>query len=225
MTFKACLTIQNTGTGMRSISNIKITNYLPFPFKACPSPLNLQLFVSPIDFIFLDDVNKTIVGLKAEVEESKLDQKMLAFTVSILEEFRLNMTDNKGTFTLLSLPHVLTHVNWIMLIVCWLAHVQVHAECLVFFFFFTHCCQFFLIHRCPYSINDRHRECIECILYIGSPMVCDVIWFLSNEFCVFYPRALTLFFGRRDVGIHSVITKIYHMSGITLISRNLCDKI
>jgi hypothetical protein len=27
-------------------------------------------------------------------------------------------------------------------------------------------------------------------IYIGSPMVCDLILFLSNEFCVFYPRAL-----------------------------------
>jgi hypothetical protein len=24
--------------------------------------------------------------------------------------------------------------------------------------------------------------------YVGSPMVCDVIWFLSNELCVLYPR-------------------------------------
>ena len=25
---------------------------------------------------------------------------------------------------------------------------------------------------------------------IGSPMVCDLIWFTSNELCVFYPQAL-----------------------------------
>jgi hypothetical protein len=88
---------------------------------------------------------------------------------------------------------------------------------------------------------------VTCYIYIGSPMVCDVIWFLSNKLCVFYPRALkthnhitsqnmgdsfyhifitpylfllTLFFGRRGVGIHNVITKNYHMSVITLI----CDK-
>ena len=91
-------------------------------------------------------------------------------------------------------------------------------------------------------------------------MVCDVICFLSNELCVFYPRALargqkthneldknhitsqtmgdsfyhifttpylfflTLFFKWRGVGIHDVITKIYHMSVITLISGKICDK-
>jgi hypothetical protein len=27
-------------------------------------------------------------------------------------------------------------------------------------------------------------------VYIGSPMVCDVIGILSNQLCVFYPRAL-----------------------------------
>jgi hypothetical protein len=32
---------------------------------------------------------------------------------------------------------------------------------------------------------------------------------------------LTLFFGRCGVGIHNVITKIYHMSVITLISRKI----
>jgi hypothetical protein len=57
-------------------------------------------------------------------------------------------------------------------------------------------------------------------------MFCDLIWFLSKELCVFYPRALehgrffsshtciyspylfffTLFFGQRGVGIHNVIT-------------------
>jgi hypothetical protein len=94
-------------------------------------------------------------------------------------------------------------------------------------------------------------------IYIGSPMVCDVIWFLSNELRDFYPRAFakshneldknhitsqnmgdsfyhifttnipilyTLFFGLRGVGIHNVISKIYHMSVITLISRKICDK-
>jgi hypothetical protein len=32
-----------------------------------------------------------------------------------------------------------------------------------------------------------------------------------------YLFLLTLFFGRRGVGIHNVITKIYHMSGIYVI--------
>ena len=28
-------------------------------------------------------------------------------------------------------------------------------------------------------------------IYVGSPKVCGWIWFLSNDLCVFYPRALT----------------------------------
>jgi hypothetical protein len=91
-------------------------------------------------------------------------------------------------------------------------------------------------------------------------MVCDVILILSNELCVFYPRALargykshneldknhitsqtmgdsfydifttnipilyTLFCGLHGVGINDVISKNYHMSVITLISRKICDK-
>jgi hypothetical protein len=43
-------------------------------------------------------------------------------------------------------------------------------------------------------------------------------------FTTAYLFLLTLFFGRRGVGIHNVITKIYHMSVITLISRKICDK-
>jgi hypothetical protein len=39
-----------------------------------------------------------------------------------------------------------------------------------------------------------------------------------------YLFLLTLFFGRHGVGIHNVITKVYHMSVITLISRKICDK-
>jgi hypothetical protein len=38
-----------------------------------------------------------------------------------------------------------------------------------------------------------------------------------------YLFLLTLFYGRRGVGIHNVITKIYHMSVTTLISRKMCD--
>jgi hypothetical protein len=40
-----------------------------------------------------------------------------------------------------------------------------------------------------------------------------------------YLFLLTFFFGRRGVKIHDVITKNYHMSVITLISRKICDKI
>jgi hypothetical protein len=36
---------------------------------------------------------------------------------------------------------------------------------------------------------------------------------------------LTLFLKWRCVGIHDVITKIYHMSVITLISGKICDKV
>jgi hypothetical protein len=43
-------------------------------------------------------------------------------------------------------------------------------------------------------------------------------------FTTLYLFLLTLFFWRRGVGIHNVITKIYHMSVITLISRKICDK-
>jgi hypothetical protein len=39
-----------------------------------------------------------------------------------------------------------------------------------------------------------------------------------------YLFLMTLFFGRRGVGIHNVITKNYHMSVITSISRKICDK-
>jgi hypothetical protein len=35
----------------------------------------------------------------------------------------------------------------------------------------------------------------------------------------------TLFFGLCGVGIHNVISKNYHMSVITLISRKICDKL
>jgi hypothetical protein len=36
---------------------------------------------------------------------------------------------------------------------------------------------------------------------------------------------LTLFFIWCGVGIHNVISKYYHMSDITLISRKICDRI
>jgi hypothetical protein len=38
------------------------------------------------------------------------------------------------------------------------------------------------------------------------------------------PILYTLFFGLRGVGIHNAISKNYHMSDITLISREICDK-
>jgi hypothetical protein len=41
--------------------------------------------------------------------------------------------------------------------------------------------------------NYAHHQFLSfkyCIIDIGSLMVCDLIWFLSNEFCVFYPRAV-----------------------------------
>jgi hypothetical protein len=40
-----------------------------------------------------------------------------------------------------------------------------------------------------------------------------------------YLFLLTLFFGLRGVGIHNVITKIYHICVITLISRKICDNL
>jgi hypothetical protein len=39
------------------------------------------------------------------------------------------------------------------------------------------------------------------------------------------PILYTLFFELLGVGIHNVISKNYHMSVITLISREICDKI
>jgi hypothetical protein len=43
-------------------------------------------------------------------------------------------------------------------------------------------------------------------------------------FAIPYLFLLTLFFGRCGVRIHNVITKFYHMSVITSISRKICDK-
>ncbi|XP_048769635.2 uncharacterized protein LOC125675853 [Ostrea edulis] len=42
-----------------------------------------------------DEVNKTIVDLKAELRQSQYDQLKLSSTVSALEVFRMNMTSNK----------------------------------------------------------------------------------------------------------------------------------
>jgi hypothetical protein len=39
-----------------------------------------------------------------------------------------------------------------------------------------------------------------------------------------YLFCITLFFGLRGVGILYVISKNYHMSVVTLISRKICDK-
>jgi hypothetical protein len=84
------------------------------------------------------------------------------------------------------------------------------------------------------------------LIHIGSPMFCDVIWFLSDELFVFHRKhknhitsqsmgdsfyhifttpylfLLTLFFGGHGIGIHNLISKNYHMSGISLISRKNC---
>ena len=38
--------------------------------------------------------------------------------------------------------------------------------------------------RVLYNLTTPH------LIYIGSPMVCGLIWFISNELWVFYPRAL-----------------------------------
>jgi hypothetical protein len=49
-----------------------------------------------------DDVNKTIVELKAEVKESQFEQMKLSSAVSGLEVFRMNMSMNQcGMFMLL----------------------------------------------------------------------------------------------------------------------------
>jgi hypothetical protein len=82
-------------------------------------------------------------------------------------------------------------------------------------------------------------------IYIGFPRVSDVIWAFYPTSCVFsipephhkaweiffknifttpYLFLLTLFFGKHGVGIYNVITKIYQMSFITLISRTNCNK-
>ncbi|XP_048743993.2 uncharacterized protein LOC125657463 [Ostrea edulis] len=46
-----------------------------------------------------DEVNKTIVDLKAEVKESQFDQMKLSSTVSALEVFRMNMSMNQCGIT------------------------------------------------------------------------------------------------------------------------------
>jgi hypothetical protein len=46
-----------------------------------------------------------------------------------------------------------------------------------------------------------------------------------HVFTINIPILCTLFFGLLGVEIHNVISKIYHMSVITLISRKICDKI
>jgi hypothetical protein len=47
---------------------------------------------------------------------------------------------------------------------------------------------------------------------------------MEDSFYHIYLYLLTLFFGGRGVGIHNVISKNYHMSDITLISRKIYDK-
>jgi hypothetical protein len=47
----------------------------------------------------------------------------------------------------------------------------------------------------------------------------------SHIFTTPYLFLLTLSFGGRGVGVNNVISKNYHMSSVTLISRKLCDKL
>jgi hypothetical protein len=53
------------------------------------------MFVELIQSLVLDDLNKTIVDIKAEVKESQFEQMKLTTTVSGLEVFRMNMTAGK----------------------------------------------------------------------------------------------------------------------------------
>jgi hypothetical protein len=54
---------------------------------------------------------------------------------------------------------------------------------------------------------------------IGSPIVCDVIWFLSKELCVFYPRALDF----SSISLHTMLSNIFHLNktyGVKVSPRN-----
>ena len=46
----------------------------------------------------------------------------------------------------------------------------------------------------------------------------------KHIFTTLYSFFITLLFGLWGVGIHNVISKIYHLSVITWISRKICDK-
>ncbi|XP_048781201.2 uncharacterized protein LOC125683783 [Ostrea edulis] len=55
---------------------------------------DVENYQSSIMNILSDDINKTMYGIKAEVEQSKNDQLKLSSAVSSLEVFRLNMSLN-----------------------------------------------------------------------------------------------------------------------------------
>jgi hypothetical protein len=61
------------------------------------------------------------------------------------------------------------------------------------------------------------------------PCDLDLNKFLPLSRVIYFPVSFVvywqlLFFGLPGVGIHNVISKNYHMSDITLISRKICDK-
>jgi hypothetical protein len=60
-----------------------------------------------------------------------------------------------------------------------------------------------------------------CVFSIPETWDILFITYLPPHTCFF----LTLLFKWRGVGIHDVITKIYHMSVVTLISWKICDSI
>jgi hypothetical protein len=68
-----------------------------------------------------------------------------------------------------------------------------------------------------YQITNHGR-------YIESLITKHGRFFLSHIYHPI-PVLLTLFFEGRGVGIHNVISKKYHMSDITLISRKICDNL
>jgi hypothetical protein len=96
---------------------------------------------------------------------------------------------------------------------------------------------FTLYDKCIYTDSKGGSDCH--YTHIGSPMVCDVIWFLSNELCVFYPRALAFYhmFTTPCVFVNFILRRawcrntqcdikkiITWSSAITLILWKICDK-
>jgi hypothetical protein len=81
-----------------------------------------------------------------------------------------------------------------------LQHKKWYSWCFVFVFegffpqYFIKCLKTkdIILERklCKFFWWPQSTVYIYIYVYIGFPMVCDVIWFLSNELCVFYPRAL-----------------------------------
>jgi hypothetical protein len=58
-------------------------------------------------------------------------------------------------------------------------------------------------------------------------MVCDAIWFLSNELCFLSPSWIKIISQTMGDSFYHTMwyKKNYHMSSITLISRKTCDKL